>query len=272
VAEADAAGNIVKSYGYRPGSTWTTDPLFMKVGSEYYFYQNDHLGTPQKLTAVNGAVVWSAKYSSFGEADVDPSSIVTNNLRFAGQYFDRETGLHYNYHRYYDPVSGRYTEKDPINFAGGDLVLYSYGYNNPQKYWDNNGLSSIAPGVPGYDVGRELDKFSRDLWNLFVEEDVKPVKKVACKYGFASVGLVADTVSILSYISVVGASVGIVSTYVSTCNTIIKFAVCQTVNVSDVSNLSNIALTQLLELNVKVKIGTTVADMAVTLGELILTE
>ena len=95
VAEVDAAGNVVKSYGYRPGSTWTTDPLFMKVGGQYYFYQNDHLGTPQKLTAVNGAVVWSAKYSSFGEAEVDISSTITNNLRFPGQYFDQETGLHY---------------------------------------------------------------------------------------------------------------------------------------------------------------------------------
>ncbi|CAB1059836.1 hypothetical protein D1BOALGB6SA_4601, partial [Olavius sp. associated proteobacterium Delta 1] len=61
VAEVDAAGNVIKSYGYKPGSTWTTDPLFMKVGGQYYFYQNDHLGTPQKLTAVNGAVVWSVK-------------------------------------------------------------------------------------------------------------------------------------------------------------------------------------------------------------------
>ncbi|CAB1058051.1 Rhs-family protein, partial [Olavius sp. associated proteobacterium Delta 1] len=37
VAETDAAGNVVKSYGYRPGSTWTTDPLFLKVGGQYYF-------------------------------------------------------------------------------------------------------------------------------------------------------------------------------------------------------------------------------------------
>ncbi|CAB1062354.1 Rhs-family protein, partial [Olavius sp. associated proteobacterium Delta 1] len=70
-----------------------------KVGGQYYFYQNDHLGTPQKLTAVNGAVVWSVKYFSFGKADVDASSSITNNLRFAGQYFDQESGLHYNYNR-----------------------------------------------------------------------------------------------------------------------------------------------------------------------------
>jgi uncharacterized protein RhaS with RHS repeats len=61
-------------------STWTTDPLFMKQGTDYYFYQNDHLGTPQKLTAINGAVVWAAKYTSFGKADVDGSSTITKHL------------------------------------------------------------------------------------------------------------------------------------------------------------------------------------------------
>ncbi len=66
----------------------STDPLFVKEDGQYYFYHTDHLGTPQKLTAVNGAVVWSALYSSFGQAQVLPSSIVENNLRFAGQYYD----------------------------------------------------------------------------------------------------------------------------------------------------------------------------------------
>ena len=42
----------------------------MKIGSRYYFYHNDHLGTPQKMTAVNGAMVWSTTYDSFGKADV----------------------------------------------------------------------------------------------------------------------------------------------------------------------------------------------------------
>lgn len=61
VAEDDGSGVELRSYGYRPDSTWTTDPLFLKQGNEYYFYQNDHLGTPQKLTGMTGAVVWSAQ-------------------------------------------------------------------------------------------------------------------------------------------------------------------------------------------------------------------
>jgi type VI secretion system secreted protein VgrG len=111
----------------------------MKQGSEYYFYQNDHLGTPQKLTAVNGAVVWSAKYSSFGQAEVNPTSTVTNNLRFPGQYFDQETGLHYNFHRFYDSKSGRYSTPDPIGLNGG-INLFAYVLNDPVNLVDPLGL------------------------------------------------------------------------------------------------------------------------------------
>ena len=85
IAEYDGSGNEIKTYGYKPGSLWTTDPLFMKIGGQYYFYHNDHLGTPQKMTDISGAVVWSAKYESFGKAVVEIAT-VENNLRFPGQY------------------------------------------------------------------------------------------------------------------------------------------------------------------------------------------
>ena len=140
-AEMDSAGTITKTYGYKPGSTWTTDPLFMKVGTEYYFYHTDHLGTPQKMTGTNGAVVWSAKYSSFGEATVEIGT-VENNLRFPGQYYDGESGLHYNWHRYYDPINGRYLRVDPIGFTGG-INFYFYTENNPINSIDPWGLVVI---------------------------------------------------------------------------------------------------------------------------------
>ena len=107
-------------------------------------YTNDHLGTPQKLTAVNGAVVWSAKYSVFGKADIDISSSITNNLRFPGQYFDQETDFHYNYHRYYDPRSGRYLKTDPYKgniVKPGTLQPYFYCLSNPIVNTDRKGLS-----------------------------------------------------------------------------------------------------------------------------------
>jgi RHS repeat-associated protein len=139
IGEYDASGAEIKTYGYKPGSTWTTDPLFMKEGNNYYFYHNDHLGTPQKITAVNGAVIWSATYTSFGEATVDAFSTITNNLRFPGQYYDQETGLHYNWHRFYDPGTGRYLRADPIGLAGG-INLFSYTENKPSIWIDPYGL------------------------------------------------------------------------------------------------------------------------------------
>jgi RHS repeat-associated protein len=108
----------------------------MKQGSEYYFYQNDHLGTPTLLTAANGNVVWSARYSVFGEATVDPGSSVINNLRFAGQYYDERTAYHYNASRYYDPKTGRYLTRDPIGLAGGI---------NPYLYTNNDPINAVDP-------------------------------------------------------------------------------------------------------------------------------
>ncbi|WP_218067738.1 RHS repeat-associated core domain-containing protein, partial [Escherichia coli] len=63
---------------------------------------------------------------------------VEQNLRYQGQYLDRETGLHYNLHRYYDPDVGRFMVTDPIGLAGG-LNLYQYA-PNPLKYIDPLGL------------------------------------------------------------------------------------------------------------------------------------
>jgi RHS repeat-associated protein len=67
------------------------------------------------------------------------------NLRFAGQYYDAETGLHYNYYRYYDPQSGRYITSDPIGLEGG-LNTYSYVGNNPVFDIDPLGLSATLLG------------------------------------------------------------------------------------------------------------------------------
>jgi len=65
------------------------------------------------------------------------------NLRFAGQYFDEETGTHYNQQRDYAPGLGRYIQRDPIGLSGG-INVYGYGYGNPLAYADPNGLVPIV--------------------------------------------------------------------------------------------------------------------------------
>ena len=147
VGEYYEGGHHIRSYGYKPSSTWTTDPLFLKENDQYCFYQNDHLGTPQKITGINGAVVWSGRYSSFGKVEIEAGSSVTNNLRFGGQYYDQETGLHYNYHRYYNPKLGRYLSADPIGLAGG-VNLFAYAESNPIYLLDPKGLQ-CGPGTIG---------------------------------------------------------------------------------------------------------------------------
>ncbi|MEX2339885.1 MAG: RHS repeat-associated core domain-containing protein [Aquisalimonadaceae bacterium] len=142
VAELDAAGTVITSYGYAPDSVWGTNPLFIKQGNQFGYYHNDHLGTPQAITAANGALLWSATYGAFGQARVTTES-TKNNLRFPGQYFDSETGLHYNWHRYYNPGTGRYITSDPIELRGG-LNTYSYVDNNPLRWIDPEGLAKMC--------------------------------------------------------------------------------------------------------------------------------
>ncbi|MFH2046635.1 MAG: RHS repeat-associated core domain-containing protein [Pseudomonadota bacterium] len=141
IGEYDESGIIKKEYGWLPDMVWGTAPVFMVENGQYYYYHNDTLGTPRKMTDSTGAVVWSADYTAYGKASVDASSTVTNNLRFPGQYFDEETGLCYNLKRYYDPDTGRYIQADPLGFAGGDSDLYTYVLNNPLNLYDPYGLS-----------------------------------------------------------------------------------------------------------------------------------
>lgn len=94
----------------------------------------------------NGVVVWAAQHEAFGKAEVTVST-VENPLRFPGQYFDGETGLHYNYMRDYDPGIGRYTRSDPIGLKGG-LNTYIYVGGNPISWYDITGTESECKFTP----------------------------------------------------------------------------------------------------------------------------
>ncbi|MDH3973937.1 MAG: RHS domain-containing protein [Deltaproteobacteria bacterium] len=167
IGEYGPDGTLKKTYGWKPNMTWGTEPLFMIENGDYYYYHNDHIGTPQKMTDSGGNVVWGARYTAFGEAVIEQQSTIENNLRFPGQYFDEETGLHYNWMRYYDPVAGRYTQADPIGFEALDENLYRYVQNNSINYRDPLGLFLNAPKC--WDV-EEYNENSG--WNDSVETDV----------------------------------------------------------------------------------------------------
>jgi len=87
---------------------------------EIHFYHCDHLGTPIALTDRNHHVIWAAKLDPWGnvEEEYNPNRI-DQPIRLPGQHHDRETGLYYNRHRYYDPALGSYISQDPIGFGGG---------------------------------------------------------------------------------------------------------------------------------------------------------
>ena len=110
----------------------------VRPGETAYYYHNDHLGTPQLLTNDTGTTSWKAFYKPFGEVVISVST-VENPFRFPGQYYDQETGLHYNWNRYYDPKTGRYLTPDPVGLGGG-LNLYVYVTNSPLNLLDKAGL------------------------------------------------------------------------------------------------------------------------------------
>ncbi|WP_194286814.1 RHS repeat-associated core domain-containing protein [Pseudomonas helleri] len=149
--------SLVREPSHENGYHIDRDPLWQhqpvaKPFNAMAWYQCDHLGTPMELTDQRGEIAWSGTYQAWGLAkekrtDSATRENIRNPLRFQGQYFDTETGLHYNRYRYYDPQVGRFISKDPIGFAGG-LNVYAYA-PNPVGWVDPFGLESVDTLKPG---------------------------------------------------------------------------------------------------------------------------
>ncbi|PIT14896.1 hypothetical protein BGI32_06700 [Snodgrassella alvi] len=93
------------------------------------YFHTDLNGCPEELTDANGKILWECSFQLWGKRihEIEHES-VEQNFRYQGQYLDRETGLHYNTFRYYDPDIGRFTQPDPIGLLGG-FNLYQYAPN-----------------------------------------------------------------------------------------------------------------------------------------------
>ncbi|WP_444919807.1 RHS repeat domain-containing protein [Microbulbifer sp. CnH-101-G] len=111
------------TYYFEPG---TFKPVGLKEDNQVYHYHLDHLGTPDTLTNQDGEVVWSVAYKSYGNIALAHENQIEQPIRFQGQYFDEETGLHYNRFRYYDPQVGEFTQQDPIGLLGGRIIIGMY--------------------------------------------------------------------------------------------------------------------------------------------------
>ena len=84
---------------------------------------------PEELTDEAGEIVWECSYQQWGKPVQEIAHTeIQQNLRYQGQYLDRETGLHYHTFRYDDPDTGRFTQPDPIGLDSG-LNLYQYAPN-----------------------------------------------------------------------------------------------------------------------------------------------
>lgn len=144
----DTDATLAKRYDYLPGS-YAPSQVF--DGSNTYSVYSDHLQTPKWMLNSEGEVAWRSNREAFGQMFVDEDvdgdgTEVTLNIRFPGQYYDAESGLHYNYYRDYDPGLGRYVERDPIGLDGG-INTYVYVSNNSLTLVDPEGKAYSWPAL-----------------------------------------------------------------------------------------------------------------------------
>ena len=137
IAETNATGQTQKEY------VWNgMEPVAQIGGSDLNYLHSDHLYTPRLGTDEFQSTVWQWESDAFGNSVPQVESALVN-LRFPGQYFDSESGLFYNWNRYYDSDLGRYVTSDPIGLEGG-LNTYGYVGGNSLKFLDFTGLKKYC--------------------------------------------------------------------------------------------------------------------------------
>ncbi|WP_206502385.1 RHS repeat-associated core domain-containing protein [Streptomyces chrestomyceticus] len=112
-----------------------------EIDRRFFAIVTDLVGSPTELVDEKGSIAWRARATLWGSMTWTRSSTAYTPLRFPGQYFDAETGLHYNVHRYYDPDTARYLSPDPLGLSPSP---------NPATYVDNPHAWSDPLGLAPY--------------------------------------------------------------------------------------------------------------------------
>ena len=184
---------------YRPSAqreqVWAGDADQRSYDQRFYAIVADVSGAPSELVTPDGRIAWQQTTSLWGAQVAAPESETDCPLRFAGQYFDAESGLHYNYHRYYDPETGSYVSADPLGIAPKA---------NPRTYVDNPLIQSDPLGL--YSPQR-LDPQTRQRWAW---HDTQMATQLHGELDPRSQGY--STTAVVSALDRYGNRVGIVST------------------------------------------------------------
>ncbi|MFC7306296.1 putative T7SS-secreted protein [Streptomyces monticola] len=124
-------------------TTHHADAQQSEIDERFYAIVTDLVGAPTELLGEQGEVTWRARTTLWGATVWNRRATSYTPLRFPGQYFDQETGLHYNYFRSYDPECARYLTQDPLGLdAAPNPVTY---VSNPHAWIDPLGLSPCPP-------------------------------------------------------------------------------------------------------------------------------
>ncbi|MPY50287.1 putative T7SS-secreted protein [Streptomyces acidicola] len=114
-----------------------------EIDTRFFAIVTDLVGTPTELVDEQGGIAWRTRSTLWGTTAWATNSTTYTPLRFPGQYYDPESGLHYNYFRHYDPETARYLTPDPLGLAPSPNPA-SYVYN-PHTRSDSLGLAPDCP-------------------------------------------------------------------------------------------------------------------------------